>query len=130
MKSLLRIFILFILAVIFCLAGFLIYMFTGQAPLTSEIDFGITFSQYFAEEMDLDWKQAYVAILDELGVKKLRLVAYWQYLEPEQGSYSFEDLDWQIQEADKRNAQVILAVGRKLPRWPECHVPIWSKDLN
>ncbi len=130
MKSLLRIFILFILVAILCLVGFLTYLFTGQAPLFSEIDFGITFSQYFAEEMSLDWKQAYAAILDELGVKKLRLIAYWQYLEPEQGSYSFEDLDWQIQEAGKRNAQVILAVGRKLPRWPECHIPAWANGLD
>jgi len=39
-------------------------------------------------------------------------------------------LDWQIQEAKKRKVEVILAVGRKVPRWPECHIPSWAKNLS
>jgi len=56
----------------------------------------------------------------------LRLVAYWQKIEPEQGKYSFEDLDWQIKEAEKRDIEVILVIGRKVSRWPECHIPEWA----
>jgi hypothetical protein len=130
LKSILRITIISIILIAIGLAGFLVYLFTGQAPNVSKIDFGITFSQYFAEKMELDWQKTYLAILDELGVKKLRLIAYWQKIEPNQGEYSFVDLDWQIKEAEKREAQVILAVGRKLPRWPECHIPDWARELD
>lgn len=130
MKFILHILILFILLIILCLVGFLIYMFTGQAEPADKIDFGITFSQYFAEKMELDWRKMYSTILDDLDVKNLRLVAYWPKIEPKSGEYSFDDLDWQISEAGKKNAQVILVIGRKLPRWPECHIPDWASELN
>jgi hypothetical protein len=28
------------------------------------------------------------------------------------------------------DAEVIFAIGRRLPRWPECHVPEWAKTLS
>ncbi len=105
------------------------YFFTGSVPQEAKVVFGVTFSQIFAEEMGLDWKEAYLAALDDLGVRKLRLIAYWQKMEPKNGEYFWEDLDWQIREADKRGAEVVLAVGRKLPRWPECHIPGWARNL-
>lgn len=126
----LRIFGLLVLVILLILVGVLIYMMIGEAPMPDKVNFGVTFSQVFAEELQLDWKIAYLAILDELKVKKLRLVAYWQKIESEKGKYSFDDLDWQIQEAEKRNAEVILAIGRKLPRWPECHIPSWARELS
>ena len=105
-------------------------MFTGQTEPAPEVTFGVTFSQIFAEDMGLDWQKTYRAILDDLRVRKLRLVAYWQKIEPRPGQYQFEDLDWQIKEADRRDAEVILAIGRKVPRWPECHIPDWAKNLS
>jgi hypothetical protein len=30
-----------------------------------------------------------------------------------------------MDEAAKHGAQVVLSIGRKLPRWPECHDPKW-----
>jgi len=89
--------------------------------------FGITFSNKYATYLGLDWKKAYLAILDDLQVKNLRLIAYWDQIEPTSGKYDFTDLDFQISEAAKRNAKVVIAVGRKLPRWPECHDPSWIK---
>lgn len=119
-----------ILLIVFVLLGFLIYLFTGQSEPADRVSFGVTFSQKFAQEMGLDWQDAYLAILNDLGVDKLRLVAYWPILEPKPGQYSFEDLDWQIREAARRDVQVILAIGRKVPRWPECHIPDWAKNLS
>ena len=34
-----------------------------------------------------------------------------------------------IEEAGKRNVELILVIGRKLPRWPECHAPFWADKL-
>jgi len=130
MKSFSRILIVFLILLVIFLVGIAIYFFTGDVELAPEVTFGVTFSQIWAEDMGLDWQLAYSAILDDLRVNKLRLVAYWPKIEPKKNEYSFDDLDWQIREADKRGAEIILAIGQKLPRWPECHIPEWAERLN
>ncbi|MBU1291925.1 beta-galactosidase [Patescibacteria group bacterium] len=130
MKFILKTILILFISIVILLSGLFIYFFTGQAPVVEKIDFGVTFSQYFAEQMELDWKKMYLAILDELGVKKIRLVAYWQKIEPAQDEFSFDDLDWQIKEADKRDMEIILVMGQKVPRWPECHIPDWARGLS
>jgi len=95
-----------------------------------ELSYGVTFSPRFIEQMGLNWQEAYVKILDDLGVKKLRLSAYWDQIEYKQDVFNYNDLDWQLQEATKREVQVILAVGGRLPRWPECHFPVWAQALE
>ena len=107
-----------------------VYLMSGSGEFNSDIDFGVSFSQVSAEQMEIDWRKAYSSILDDLGVKKFRLIAYWQKIETNKGEYVFDDLDWQINEAEKRGAEVVLAVGQKLPRWPECHIPDWARDLS
>jgi hypothetical protein len=93
-------------------------------------NFGVTFSVRRAEEFGLDWQRAYVDILDDLGVKKLRLPAYWDTIHQTPDQFSFFELDWQIAEAERRDAEVILVVGQRLPRWPECHIPEWAVELS
>jgi len=78
--------------------------------------------------LKLDWKKTYLAILDDLKVKNFRFSAHWPLTEPADGGYNFSEMDYQIAEADKRGATYILAVGRRLPGWPECHVPSWVQD--
>ncbi len=73
--------------------------------------------------MGFDPKIVYKETLDDLNVKNLRLIAYWDEIEPKPGKYDFTNLDWQIEEAQKRNVRAILAVEYRLPRWPECHEP-------
>ncbi|MGC8775857.1 MAG: beta-galactosidase [Minisyncoccia bacterium] len=91
--------------------------------------FGITFSETYAKSLGLDSKKVYLDILNELKVKKLRLVAYWNLIETQKNNFNFDYLDFQIKEAEKRNAEVVLAVGYRVPRWPECHLPEWTKNL-
>jgi hypothetical protein len=86
---------------------------------------GVSFSAPYARALGLDPKKAYTAILDELGVKQLRLMSYWSEVEPTKGTYDFSELDWQLQEAAKHGATVSLAIGLRQPRWPECHAPDW-----
>lgn len=111
------------------LAIFILWVLSYRSfPKT--INYGVSFSVLHAEELRLDWKEAYTAILDDLGVKHLRLSAHWPMVEPKRGEYNFDELDYQVSEANKRNADVILAVGRRLPGWPECHDPSWAKDMG
>jgi len=101
----------------------------AQKEKPQEIQYGMSFNTVYARELGLDWKETYDAIVDDLGVRKLRLAAHWPMVEPAQNIYNFEELDYQIDKAEAAGAEVILAVGRRLPRWPECHVPAWVKDM-
>lgn len=112
------------------IVSFLVLTWTKDFSLGQKPIFGITFSQSYSEYIGLDWRENYLAMLDDLGVKNLRLVAYWDRIERTPSSFDFSDLDWQISEAKKRNAKIILAIGRRTPRWPECHAPSWVKGLK
>jgi len=112
------------------LLAIVIWLYLGDFSKGKTIEYGASFSQKYAAELNLDWPEAYLALLDDLQVKKLRLMAYWDLLEPEMGNYNFADLDWQINEAKSRSAEIILAIGHRLPRWPECHWPNWTYTLN
>jgi len=127
MKKFFRFLFIILLAVIvavFC------YFFVGETKPVEKIDFGVTFSKIYAQQLGLDWEKSYLSILDDLGVKKIRLIAYWPEIEPVEGFYDFKDLDLQINEAQKRETEIILAMGKRLPRWPECHIPEWAKKLS
>jgi len=101
------------------------------ADFSRPMNFGVTFSSVYAQaELGLDWRETYSAILDDLKASRLRLSAYWNQIEKIEGRYDFSDLDWQISEAGRRQAKIVLAVGRRLPRWPECHDPAWINGLN
>ncbi len=99
-------------------------------PAPAKIEYGVSFSTLFAQQLGLDWKKVYLATLDDLGVRKLRLAAYWPMIEPSRATYDYSVMDFQVHEASKRNASIILAIGRRLPRWPECHVPEWAHPLS
>jgi len=92
--------------------------------------YGVSFSRFHADELELDWKETYLAILHDLGVRNFRFSAHWHITEPKEGKFNFTELDFQIKEAEKKNASVILAVGRRLPGWPECHEPDWAKSKD
>ncbi len=89
-------------------------------------EFGATFSKKFCEELGLNWKETYMAILDDLKVRNLRLPVYWDEIEPDKGVYNFNDLDYLIEEASLRQSNLIITLGRRQPRWPECHTPAWN----
>jgi hypothetical protein len=93
-------------------------------------DYGVSFSQKRSLELGLNWKENYLALLDDLGFKRLRLMSYWDLGEPTRGQFTFTDLDWQMNEAAKRGVKVALATGLRQPRWPECHQPRWADKLS
>lgn len=91
--------------------------------------YGISFSRFHADELGLDWKKVFLALLNDLGVRHFRFSAHWPLTEPSHGVYHFDELDFQMNQARAKGADVILAVGRRLPGWPECHIPDWVQKL-
>lgn len=96
---------------------------------SKQTELGVSFIADYATFLGLDAHQTYQAILNDLGVKHLRLVSYWSDVEPTQGTYDFSELDWEMQQAQAHGAKVSLAIGLRQPRWPECHAPSWV-DVN
>jgi hypothetical protein len=102
----------------------------AQKEKPERITYGMSFNTMYARELGLDWQKTYDAILDDLGVRHLRLAAHWPMIQPTADTYNFSELDYQVARAEEVGASVVLAVGRRLPRWPECHVPEWAKPLS
>jgi len=119
------------LAILLIIIGLAILALSQKSEVLSPgvEDYGVTFS-HKAVRSDLDWKMVYLAMLNELDVKYLRLPAYWDVLENSQGIFDYSDLDWQINEATKNDTKIILSIGMRVPRWPECHVPEWANDFT
>lgn len=88
--------------------------------------FGITYSKKYAEEIGLNWQEVYLAILDDLKVKNIRLPIYWDEIENTKGVFDYSDYDFMITEGAKRNVNFVINIGWRLPRWPECHAPGWT----
>jgi hypothetical protein len=120
--------ILVFIALVFVFLFTLVFLQSAPTGFSSNIQWGVTFSKPLAIDMGLNWQETYLAILDDLKVKYLRLPVYWEDVEPQKNNYNFNDYDWMIKEAEKRKVKLILVVGYKLPRWPECHEPNWAKS--
>ena len=91
---------------------------------------GVSFSQVQAERYGSDWKSNYMALMDELGFKHIRVAGYWDRIEPAPGVYDFSEIDYMIEEAKKRDTKLTLVVGQKVIRVPECYYPAWLDKNN
>lgn len=120
-------FILFLLVILVILIGYSLRRPSGT--VTHDFRYGVAFSKIFSEQMGLDWRANYLAVLHDLKPEFLRLPVYWQDIEPQKGEFNFTDYDWMVNEAEKSGTKLVLVVGRKTPRWPECNVPEWSKQV-
>lgn len=93
------------------------------------IQSGFTFSIHAVNALNMDWREVYAASLQELRPKVIRIPVYWDIIEPQPHAYDWQAFDAMLDQARQAEARVILAIGHKLPRWPECHLPPWFKDL-
>lgn len=122
-------FILIILLVVIFLVFYTLKIanhFPSKIDLKHKQDyFGITFSKKFCLELGLKWQEVYSASLKELKVKEIRIPIYWDDLEKEEGVYDFTDFDYMVSEGQKYGVRFVISMGRRVPRWPECHSPAW-----
>lgn len=117
--------------ILFILIIFYFFKIANNYPIKKDLQyepgfFGVTFSTKFCREIGLDWKEVYLAVLDDLKVKEIRLPIYWDDIEAEQGVFDFSDYDYIIEEGKKRDVNFVINIGWRLPRWPECHAPEWT----
>jgi len=119
--------ILFILILLLFITAF---FSIGKPPRPEKITWGVNFSHKHSRDLGLDWQKNYLALIDDLGARNIKLAVYWDLIEPKRGEYDFSDLDWQVKTAEEKEARLLLVVGMKAPRWPECHIPQWAVNLS
>jgi len=130
MRKTLKILILFLIIIFIILSAFFCYFFVGSAPVSKNITWGVDFSQTQAKSLGLDWKETYSAIIDDLGVKNIKLHTQWDLVVTKEDNYNFDDIDWQLNEVKNKGVKIIYVIGMKSGRWPECHVPVWANNLQ
>ena len=89
------------------------------------MQYGISFSSQHAAWLFSDWKKMYHDMLVDLKPPFIRLSVDWDQVEKKEGVYDFSDIDFMMNEAKGSGTKVVLAIGQKTPRWPECHIPAW-----
>lgn len=110
---------------------FMGYLWIGTSQKTEgHLNAGVTFSVPYAKELGINWREALTASLDELNIRSFRIPAYWSEIQPTEDQFVWNDLDFQMNEIAQRNGSVTLAVGAKVPRWPECWMPEWTKQKS
>lgn len=116
-------------AFIILLLLFIYIFFILKAPQQKEILWGVNFSKMQSQALTLDWKKNYLALLEDLHTKHIKLIVDWDQVERKEGVYDFSDVDWQVTQAKSHGASIMYVMGMKSGRWPECHVPDWANSL-
>jgi len=107
------------------LSGAYLLIPTDRYTFNEQTIWGVTYSAEHARSLGLDDRDIYARMFDELNLKTVRLPVYWDLVEPTDGQFNFDELDWQMKIAHEKGIDVVLALGYKTPRWPECRKPDW-----
>lgn len=119
-----------IAGVIFIVLVFVGIYFFLHRPTGQDQLYGITYSVQYAEYLGIDPQAAYLALLEDVGVKRIRLPFYWSRIEARNNQYDWQEMDWYIKQAEEHGVEITAAIGRKVPRWPECFIPDWAEALD
>lgn len=92
--------------------------------------YGFTWSNPYARQLGLDPEAGFAQAIMELRPEHVRLPAYWSDIEKERGTYDFSELDAQMEVVKAAGVPVTIALGSRVPRWPECWEPQWALALD
>ena len=101
----------------------ILILVAGEAA-AEPVHIGTTFSAKQCHYLRMNAKKTLREIL-KTKFDLVRLSAYWDDLELQEGVYDFSSLDWQIAQAASKQIAIVLTVGMKAPRWPEYFIPTW-----
>lgn len=88
--------------------------------------FGVSFSLKQCRNFGVDSHAALDWLIAEGGFRRFRIMSYWNDHEPQAGTYTFKELDWQLDRIAAAGGEVTLCLGARQPRWPENHWPEWA----
>lgn len=122
--------VFFALLAIYILSGFLFPFPTKKVPEGFEPQYGTSYSFEQAGWYGYDGRAGYVKLLDEVKFDWIRLPFFWDQMVDSNGDFNknFEDVEFAVIEAQKRDVKVVVALGLKVPYYPEYHLPSHIKD--
>jgi hypothetical protein len=116
---------LFVLIVLALIAGPFVF------PLNTDPDdihYVVTYSTAYSEELGFDPVTGYETMAKDLGFDLARIPVYWNRIEAEEGEFDWNEMDAIMKISSQNDVGVIMAIGRRVPRWPECFIPDWVDE--
>ena len=113
------------------LAVFVILLGIGVSLLLVKpktILYGTTFSTIHARELGFDPVTLFQQMLTDFSFSTVRIPVYWNDIETSEHVRDYAELDKLMDLAAQHGAAVTMAIGEKVPRWPECFTPAWAQD--
>jgi hypothetical protein len=104
-------------------------LWSHDTTASGEMVWGVNFSESQAEYLGLDPAATYSAIIKELGAKHIKIHVNWNSTQKDQYTFDFRSLDRMVEEAEDNNVKLVLVIGMKTGRWPECHTPDWFLNV-
>lgn len=114
------------LVVLFALAAYASMFFVNNSRKPV---YGVSFDPEYARYLMPDAGQGFLAVINDWNFKHVRLPIHWDVVEKNRGEFDFSDIDWYVDRAGDKGVKLILSIGQKTPRWPECHLPAWALEL-
>jgi len=93
------------------------------------LEIGINFSHRYAKELGLQWDDAFDELVEHLKINRIRIPTYWDEIESIQGRFDWSILDQLLVKAETKAVKVLLTIGHRSPRYPECYCPAWANFL-
>ncbi len=101
-----------------------------QPPIVDPSKFGASFSIKQCRDFKLDSSDTLHFLIKDVGLRRFRLMSYWDEIEKVQGKYNFKQLDEQIEIIAIHGGVITMCLGARQPRWPESHYPDWALKLD
>ncbi len=117
-----------ILGIAFIAFGLFILAYANETPQNATL--GVTYTPRYAQSLGLDPKITYIQMLDDLNPKTIRLPIYWDELQKNPGGFDFSKTDYYVKQAEQRKIKLTLVIGYKVPRYPECYIPSWARNMT
>lgn len=98
--------------------------------VNTQHEWGVSVSLKQCRAFNIDPIKCIEYLAHDIGLRRFRLMSYWDEHEKTPGEYDLAELDAQIEAVRKTGGEVSLCLGVRQPRWPESHWPEWSLKLD
>ncbi len=123
LKTTLHIGLLLSMATIIVLG--ILLLWSPSSAANQDIFWGINYSESQAAYLGLDPAATYSAMIHDLGAKRIKIHVNWNSTQKDMNIIDFTSLDRMVTEAEENDVKLVLVIGMKTGRWPECHTPDW-----
>jgi len=100
-----------------------------QSTVINPEEFGVSFSLKQCRDFKIDQIDTLEFLINTVGLRRFRLMSYWNEHEKSKGVYNFKSLDEQVSRIEAVGGVITLCLGARQPRWPENHWPNWALGL-